>query len=123
MVKSSQIEINEEFNKYVESGRIEFITFHPSYSYEEFIEGITVYTEIENRPTDNLKYVLKSGLFKIFCTRALLAALGEEYQSLSPDQLRWSDAYERYQSKKPINWEKAQIFVLIIPNHPRSYKE
>jgi 5-methylcytosine-specific restriction protein B len=32
-------EVAERFRRYVEEGRIEFVTFHPSYSYEEFVEG------------------------------------------------------------------------------------
>jgi len=41
--------------------RIETIQFHPSYSYEDFIEGY--------RPKDG-KFVLESGIFKVFCERA-----------------------------------------------------
>jgi len=41
--------------------RIETIQFHPSYSYEDFIEGY--------RPKDG-KFVLESGIFKVFCDRA-----------------------------------------------------
>lgn len=41
--------------------RIETIQFHPSYSYEDFIEGY--------RPKDG-KFVLEAGIFKVFCERA-----------------------------------------------------
>lgn len=41
--------------------RIETIQFHPSYSYEDFIEGY--------RPKDG-KFVLEAGIFKVFCDRA-----------------------------------------------------
>ncbi len=49
----------KEFNRLREEGVVEFITFHPSYSYEEFVEGITVNTESESLESGNLKYVLK----------------------------------------------------------------
>jgi len=41
--------------------RIETIQFHPSYSYEDFIEGY--------RPKDG-KFVLEAGIFKVFCESA-----------------------------------------------------
>lgn len=47
------------------SKRIEFITFHQSYSYEEFVEGIK-----PDLSTDNLKYELKAGTFKKICEHA-----------------------------------------------------
>jgi hypothetical protein len=36
---SPPTEAAEAFRKYRAQGRIEFVTFHPSYSYEEFVEG------------------------------------------------------------------------------------
>ena len=54
------------FEAGVELGLIKFVTFHQSYSYEEFIEGI--------RPTLNddeaLGYTLTSGVFKDLCDKA-----------------------------------------------------
>ena len=41
--------------------RVETIQFHPSYSYEDFIEGY--------RPKDG-KFELEPGIFKVFCERA-----------------------------------------------------
>ncbi len=106
-------EINDLYEKFCEDERIEFITFHPSYSYEEFIEGLTVHTLEENVPSENLQYLVKSGIFKNLCTKALLAALGEEYQN----DLVWSTAYKKYKKIKksrPIDWDNAPKFVLII---------
>ena len=47
-------------------GQIEFITFHQSYSYEEFIEGIRPNLYGENE----LTYSLEKGIFKRVSDRA-----------------------------------------------------
>ncbi len=81
-------ELNDLFTKYQKDGRIEFITFHPSYSYEEFIEGITVET-VSTESSSGLKYILKAGKFKNLCKKALELATGEEKND-------WKDAYDAY---------------------------
>ncbi len=47
----------------------EFITFHQSYSYEEFIEGIRPVLS-EDEGGEGLQYKLKDGIFKSICKRA-----------------------------------------------------
>ncbi len=59
--------LNKAFNELRKKGQVSFITFHQSYSYEEFVESI--------RPTlgnagGEVKYELKSGIFKEICQRA-----------------------------------------------------
>jgi hypothetical protein len=51
-----------EFNQLQAKGQVEFITFHQSYSYEEFIEGIRPVLETDNEAS-NLSYKLKKGVF------------------------------------------------------------
>ena len=55
------------YKDYVKKGRIAFTTFHQSYGYEEFIEGIKPKMSDEN---NSLGYELKDGVFKDFCIRA-----------------------------------------------------
>ena len=62
-IKDTQEDINKKYNEYREKGRIEFITFHPAYTYEEFIEGITVDAE-KDQKNGEIKYILKEGMFK-----------------------------------------------------------
>ncbi|WPU66530.1 AAA family ATPase [Peredibacter starrii] len=48
--------------------RFEFVTFHPSFSYEDFMEGIK---PILDEESDNgLQYTLVNGIFKRMCLRA-----------------------------------------------------
>ena len=64
-------EIFDNFNDFKEQGQIEFITFHQSYSYEDFIEGIrpTLATK-DSEDNKDLKYTIHSGIFKKICERA-----------------------------------------------------
>lgn len=60
------------YNKYKAQGRIEFTTFHQSYGYEEFIEGIrpTVVDDGDNIEGGNIQYSVQPGTFKKFCEKA-----------------------------------------------------
>lgn len=48
-------------------GRIAFTTFHQSYGYEEFIEGISPKLD---RDSSEIGYTIKDGIFKAFCDTA-----------------------------------------------------
>lgn len=55
-----------KFREYVESGQIKFVTFHQSYGYEEFVEGI----KAKNDANGNLQYEVEEGIFKAICQTA-----------------------------------------------------
>ena len=58
--------LKEKFEEYKKAGQIEFITFHQSYGYEEFVEGIKAETTKEG----DVEYVVKAGIFKRLCEKA-----------------------------------------------------
>lgn len=62
----------ERYNEYKAQGRIEFTTFHQSYGYEEFIEGIrpAVVDEGDQADAGNIQYSVQPGVFKKFCEKA-----------------------------------------------------
>ena len=94
----AQSDINKSYDKLRDEGRIEFVTFHPSYSYEEFIEGITF--DVENNESAQ-KYTVKEGIFKVVCSKALFLALvanGVEVKEPNEytKQHTWNELYKIY---------------------------
>ena len=68
-------EIMKRYNELKKKNRIEFITFHQSYGYEEFIEGIKpiILNEDDESNSENsqeIKYEIVDGIFKKFCDEA-----------------------------------------------------
>lgn len=56
--------IKLEFERLKKEKRIEFITFHQSMSYEDFIEGIKPDLNTKKEDINYLRYEIKSGIFK-----------------------------------------------------------
>ncbi len=85
-------EIMKKYNELKEKNRIEFITFHQSYGYEEFIEGIKPIISNEDDESEgesennqesktnikienDIKYDIVDGIFKKFCDNARKAII------------------------------------------------
>lgn len=58
-----------EFNRLKQAGQIEFVTFHQSYSYEEFVEGIRPCVSWEGKANE-VQYEGKKGIFREICENA-----------------------------------------------------
>ena len=69
--------VMERYNELKKEGRIAFTTFHQSYGYEEFIEGIK---PVLDEKSDNVGYRIEDGVFKAFCKKA---EVPEEIQVVS----------------------------------------
>ncbi|RLA54505.1 MAG: hypothetical protein DRR42_01610 [Gammaproteobacteria bacterium] len=57
------------FDELIESGQIAFTTFHQSFTYEDFVEGIKA-----ESADGKIEYVIEDGIFKKICDRALPSA-------------------------------------------------
>jgi len=64
--KDKLIGMKNDILRYKAYPFIETVTFHPSYSYQDFVEGITVETNGKN-----IEYTVKDGIFKKICDRAI----------------------------------------------------
>ena len=71
--------VKTRYDKYIKESRIAFTTFHQSYGYEEFIEGIKPKTD----DNGNVTYSVENGVFKEFCEKTIKnVATKDELRSL-----------------------------------------
>ncbi len=75
-IPADREEAKKKFDKYRQNGQIEFITFHQSYGYEEFVEGIKAIPP-QNDDGD-MTYDIVDGIFKKLCERAKKSSNFEE---------------------------------------------
>jgi len=55
--------------------RFGFVQFHPSYDYTDFVKGLRPVT---NNRNNAVHFVLRNGIFKYFCTKAITKAIRNE---------------------------------------------
>lgn len=58
--------LRHRFDEYVMKGQIAFITFHPAFSYEDFVEGIKPVV----LPAGNINYTIEPGIFRLLSQSA-----------------------------------------------------
>ena len=63
-------DVKKRYNKYRTVERIAFTTFHQSYGYEEFVEGIKPILDDSKKGTTKLEYAIVPGVFRKFCEKA-----------------------------------------------------
>lgn len=70
-ISENRNDLKNKFDEYIRSRQIKFITFHQSYGYEEFVEGIKPLFDSENEDGD-ITYEISKGIFYQCCENALL---------------------------------------------------
>lgn len=76
--------ITPRYNELVSEGRVQFTTFHQSYGYEEFIEGIKPIVN-ENK----VIYDTVPGVFKKFCETASIGDVDYDSLGINPEANIW----------------------------------
>ena len=97
-------DISEQFSKYQKNGQIEFVTFHQSYGYEDFIEGLR--PVLDEAGEKDVHYEMHNGIFKRIALRAASEGLKAGFQRL------WTQLTKQIsknkdiviKSKDRINW-------------------
>lgn len=88
--KSGYDAICEEYTKLVADGRIAFTTFHQSYGYEEFVEGIKPKMDEKKQ----LYYDVKAGCFKEFCDNASIKLVDKD-STISSNITVWKTTIQK----------------------------
>lgn len=100
---------SRQWNEAVLKGRGEFVTFHPSTTYDEFIEGL--------RPVpttgDGIEYGVEAGVFKRIALRAV-AACAEGAAELASLAEQEALGQQLLDENCPLDFSDAPNFVLVI---------
>jgi len=64
--KDNRSNIHTRFTDLLSKGHVGFVTFHQSFSYEEFVEGL----KIQSNEDGSIRYEIEDGIFKTLCQSA-----------------------------------------------------
>ncbi len=91
--------LKEKFDELKQQGQIEFVTFHQSYSYEEFVEGIKPYIPEWGTVEENNRFVGQDGIFKKICNSAKTTIKGD-FEKIYSQFIEEIDENYEFKTKK-----------------------
>lgn len=97
---AKRVEAKKLFDDLVAKGQIQFVTFHQSYSYEDFVEGIK---SVVNSNGD-VEYRIEDGIFKRICNEA-----GKR----SSPSLSFEDAFDLFVDEVETKGDKFELKSLV----------
>ena len=115
--------LKARFDSLVEQERVQFVTFHQSYGYEEFVQGIRARTE-----NGQVKYSVESGIFKRISDLASRSAdrhptdwlqVGDSFNGCDLEELTSEIAFFRKRNGKrlPMPREVIDTITELVQNH------
>ncbi|EMC4026267.1 AAA family ATPase [Vibrio cholerae] len=87
--------LKAEYDRLVSDKRIRFVTFHQSYGYEEFVEGLRAVSNQDNQ----IEYPIQSGIFKQICQDATASAMNQP-ATLKPNAKIWKLSIDGVKSSR-----------------------
>jgi len=108
--KFKRRKIKDKYDELTAKGRIAFTTFHQSFAYEDFVEGIRAKT---NEETRHIYYEVESGVFKQIAKKAGNTIKSEKFEGLSNSPKIWKlsigEVKEREFRKSCLDNNEARI--------------
>ena len=105
-------QLNIRYESLVKGKQIEFITFHQSYGYEDFVEGIK--PKLDKRTEGGVQYEIKKGILRQICDRCnpFGAIKQQEYENVKVWSTRLADSNGSFDwTEKCFNDEEPCIIV------------
>lgn len=97
---AKRVEAKKLFDDLVAKGQIQFVTFHQSYSYEDFVEGIKAVVNAGGQ----VEYKIEDGIFKRIC---------HEAGKRSSPSLSFEDAYDLFVDEVETKGDKFELKSLV----------
>lgn len=89
----------KSFSEIKNEGRVDFVTFHQSFSYEEFVEGLRPTIKSDSKEDseaeeNSLQYKIQDGILKQIANKAALSQIkseikGDAFQNVDEDNTIW----------------------------------
>jgi len=114
--------LKNKFDELQKSGQIAFVTFHQSYGYEEFIEGIKPIAPLtDDNQTDNIIYDIKKGIFASTCETASKNYYQSKKTSIYKDfDSAWRELFKQIDfsnnEKLTVNMKKSEFYITDFNN-------
>ncbi|TDP83627.1 5-methylcytosine-specific restriction protein B [Aquabacterium commune] len=88
--RETRAKLKARFDQLKEDGRIAFVTFHQSFSYEDFVEGIrAVPPEASKASLGGVQYKVEDGVFLTLCDNARRNRTLDEQAQIRQDAVVW----------------------------------
>jgi len=107
---------NKSFEKLISDERIQFITFHQSYSYEEFVEGIRpIFQEEKTEKNGSIQYEIVNGIIKDLAEIAALSQVNENQSIKGKTEI--SKNSQTYKISLGKRYDESYIYELCKKNN------